>query len=175
LVHVALAIAGLDVSEAVELVRKRSHGLGEKRDLGRHDRELPAARPADRATGADPVAKIKLGSRGECGVAENVEPAEELKLARTVSQNDEQRLALIALGNDAAPHGDDDVRVAPGFEVRPHRDDLGELVRAIVSVAVRFPALGSGCIEFRSADPEGVVARELLIVGSALGGHAASS
>ena len=59
-VEVALAVAGLHVAEAVELLGQRAQRLGEQHPRGDAHDELAAARAQDRALGADEVAEVDV-------------------------------------------------------------------------------------------------------------------
>ena len=138
-----MAVAGLDVSETVVLVRRRSQRLGQQRKGVDAQRELSAARHERGAVDADEVAEVK----GEQAVhrlgAEHVEAGLKLDAARAILEIQERHLAL------AAP-----CRQTPGDAVR----DLGLLAR-------RQPLVG-GAHRRDRLDPAELV-RERLDAGRA--------
>ena len=101
-VDVALAIARLLVSQAVELLGQGAQALGQQFEgLDRHG-ELAALRAHHGADDADPVAYVEVLELGERFLAQRVDTAEQLHVARRVAQLEEGELALVALGHDAA-------------------------------------------------------------------------
>ena len=58
-IEIALAVAGLDVLQAVPLLRQRQEALGEKRDRRGADGQLVGLGPEQRALDADEVAEIE--------------------------------------------------------------------------------------------------------------------
>ena len=71
-VEVALAVALLDVLEAVPLLRKRPEAFREKRQGTRLDRKLAGARPEELALDAQPVAEVQRAVELEGRVADGV-------------------------------------------------------------------------------------------------------
>ena len=105
-VDVALAIADLAVGEAVELLGQRSQRLGEKRELGGGDGELPATGAQHAPSSIDDVPEVKLAEKPPALLAQVVHAAEELNLASDVLEDDEGNLALATERADAAGDGD---------------------------------------------------------------------
>ena len=105
-VDIALAVAGLLVGEAVELLGQRTDGLGEQLELARGNGELAALGAGDHAGGLDDVAQVELLERGPRLLLHVVHAAEELDVGGGVAQDQEHDLALTALGDHAAAHGD---------------------------------------------------------------------
>ena len=95
---------------------------------------------------------------GERLLAEDVDAAEELQVAGGVADDEEDDLALVALGDDAPGDGDDVVGLRARLEVgvasrraRPQR--CGD----VEAIAVRLVAGGAQRVELGPADGEGVV------------------
>src|SRR5207302_10044060 len=86
-VEVALAVAELDVGEAVESVRERPADLGEQGQLVDGERRLAAARAGGRAGGAHDVAEVEVELAGLRGLAEELDPP------GTVDEVEEDELA----------------------------------------------------------------------------------
>ena len=105
-VDVALAVAHLDVRQAVPLLGQRAGRLGQHDDVLGHDGQLADAglRQRDRraAHDADEVAALHLLEQLVGGVADQVLPDPDLNLAGPVEQLDERHLAERAEGDDAA-------------------------------------------------------------------------
>ncbi len=102
-VELALAVAGLDVLEAVELVGRRAQALGEQAPAVDRQRELAAApgrqrRPLD----ADDVAEVEVDQQLVGLLAEQVLAGVQLDLAAAVAEVEEAGLAVAAAGDDPA-------------------------------------------------------------------------
>ena len=131
-VDLALAVARLDVADAVPLVAEVAPRLGQQHPLRDQDRELAAPGAHDLTRGTDPVAEIQPGELVEA--LRHRGAGEELDRTRRVAQLAEGRLALIAQEHDPAGHPDGDAGLLAGGERRPGLDDVGRLVRAIEAV-----------------------------------------
>ena len=105
-VDVALAIAQLDVGEAVIFLRQREHGLGEKGEPLDMDGELAGAGAEEIAGDADVVAEVEELVEREALLADGVEADVNLQALAALLQRGEARLALGADGHDAAGDGD---------------------------------------------------------------------
>jgi hypothetical protein len=100
-VDVALAVARLDVAEAVPLLRQRAVRLGEEAKVGRRDRELAALRRREAPLRLDDVADVDVGEVLVGGPHRRL-IHEELDLAGAVAQADEGEAARRPEGHDAA-------------------------------------------------------------------------
>ena len=136
-VDLALAVAGLDVADAVPLVAEVAARLGQQRPVGHLDRELAAPRPDDLARDADPVPEVALGERFEALRLGHA--GEQLDRPRVVAQLGEGSLALVAQQHDAAGHPDGDAGLFAGGQRRPGLDDIGCLVGALEAVGDLLP------------------------------------
>ena len=101
-VHIALAVLGLGVGEAVELVGQRAQALGEEADLAALDRQLAGLGAEQGAHGADDVADVPALEVGVAFFAQRVAGDVELDAAGEVLDGDEAGLAHHALEHDAA-------------------------------------------------------------------------
>ena len=101
-VHIALAVAGLFVREAVEFLGQRADGLREQLDIARSNGELATLRAHDDAFHVDDVAQVELAEQLPICLVHVVDAAEQLDVGGRVAQHDEDDLALAALGNHAA-------------------------------------------------------------------------
>ena len=100
-VDVPLAVASLDVLEAVPLLGRRPQGLREDADARRLDGELAALRCGERALGLDEVADVDVLERG-VGRAHRGLAREELELARAIAEAEERETTRRAERDDAA-------------------------------------------------------------------------
>ncbi len=135
-VELALAVAGLDVLEAVELVGRRAQALGQQPPVVDRQRELAAAPGRQRgALDADDVAEVEIDQQLVGLLAEQVLAGVQLDLAAAVAQVEEAGLA-VAPSADEPPRDPVarlglDPRRQPLVR-RPHLADvlsLGELRR----------------------------------------------
>jgi hypothetical protein len=95
-VEVALAVAGLDVGQAVPLLRHRPHRLGEHLQVVHLERQLPRARPDQRPGGPDDIPQIEVVEH-QLGLLRHVgQPDEELQLLLAVVDIGEDELPLAA-------------------------------------------------------------------------------
>ena len=95
-VDLALAVARLDVADAVPLVAEVAARLGQQRPLAHLHRELAAPGPHDLTRGPDPVAEVELRELVEA--LRHRGPREQLHRARVVAQLGEGGLALSRAG-----------------------------------------------------------------------------
>ena len=112
-VDVALAVAQLDVGQAVKLLRQREHGLGEKGQPLDVDGQLAGAGAEEVAGDADVVAQVEQLVEREALLADGVEADVDLQPLAILLERGEAGLALGADGHDAPGDGDGD---AVGFE-----------------------------------------------------------
>ena len=101
-VDLAVAVAGLDVGEAVVLVGRRAQRLGEQLEPRELQGELARAGLHDRPVDADQVAEVEVEQAREGVVAEDVDPRHQLHAPRAVDEVEERGLALAAAGGEAA-------------------------------------------------------------------------
>ena len=135
-VDVALTIARLLVGQAVEFLRQRAQRLGQKLVARDGDGKLAALRAHHGAVHADPVTHVEVFHRGEDFLAECVDAAEQLDVARRVAQLEERDLALNALGHDAARHVDFVLGGGTVFERGVLLVEVGQVMRVVERVAV---------------------------------------
>ena len=100
-VEVALAVARLDVGEAVPLLRQRPQRLGEHAELLRVDGQLVGLGAERRADDADEVAEVGLLEAREGVLADRVALHVDLQPAVAIVQMEKRGLAEVALGDDA--------------------------------------------------------------------------
>ena len=143
-VEVALAVAGLDVLEAVPLLRQRQEALGEERQRRRPDGQLVGPRPEQATLDAHLVAEIEQLEHRERLGADRVLSDVDLQRRRAVRQHQEVRLAERAKSEDPprGPHGHvfGLERLTRVLAVR--RDDVADAVRGVVGVGIRPDAEG---------------------------------
>ena len=101
-IQVPLAIADLDVLQAVPLLRQRQQALREEGDRRGPDRQLVRLRPEDAAGDADVIADVEQLERGEVALAERVLPDVDLDPRAAVGDDEKIRLAERAHADDAA-------------------------------------------------------------------------
>ena len=100
-VHVALAVARLHVFEAMVLLGKRPHGLGQQLDRGGLQGQLAGLGAEKPAAGAHNVADVELLEGGVGLCAEGVPLGEDLEASRGVLDGEKGHLAEGAQGHDA--------------------------------------------------------------------------
>ena len=161
-VDIALAIARLLVGQAVELLRQGAQRLAEQLERCHGHGQLPALRAHHRALDADPVAHVQVLELGERVLAQRVDAAEQLHVARGVAQLEESQLALIALRHDAAG----DLHLVLGgravLEVGVLFGQVGQVVRVRERMAVRVLARCHQRLALSAAHGDGVVFDDLL-------------
>ena len=112
-VHIALAVAELDVGQAVEFFGQGQHGFGEEGEALDVDGELAGACAEEIAADADVVAEVEKFIEREALLADGVEADVDLEALAVLLQGGEAGLALGANGHDAARDG---YGYAVGFE-----------------------------------------------------------
>src|SRR5207248_11014843 len=90
-VEVALAVAGLDIGDAVERVGQRAADLGEELQFGHGQGRLPASRTAGPTRGADDVTQVEV----------DLLVADQLDATRAVDEVEERELPHLAPSHDA--------------------------------------------------------------------------
>jgi hypothetical protein len=134
-VELAAAVAGLDVRQAVVLVRRRAQRLGEHGDPLRAQGQLPATGAEDHAVDPDQVAEVQLEQAVHRLLPQHVAAGLQLQAPRAVVEVQEGHLPLPAPGVQAAGDAVPRVRLGPRLEVRVGRADVrdrrdpGEVVR----------------------------------------------
>jgi len=151
-VEMALAVARLDVGEAVILFRHRQQRLGEHGDLMRIDRQLAALGAAHRAGHADDVAEVDHRQQRTGFLRRRVLVGEDLDLARGVMDVDEH--AGIARRVDTAGDGDD----VGGFGVQLQ-----------VGIFLGKLRIGDGAVEVGRIDVADLLAQEGELLGADFG------
>ena len=110
-----------------------------------------------RADGAHPVAEIEVLDRLERLVTDQVDAGEELQVTGRVSDDEEDDLALIALGHKAARDAHDVRCLGAGLELGVIRLELSRARGDLPAVAVWLLPGRAQCVELCSANEEGVV------------------
>ena len=128
-VELALAVAGLDVGEAVVLLRRRAQRLREQRPVVELQRQLTAAGAEHGPVRPDQVTEIERDEPVERLLAEHVRARVQLHPARPVDEVEERRLALAAPRRE--PAGDAGARfgLLAGLELLVRRLHLGDRLR----------------------------------------------
>ena len=101
-IEIALAIADLDVGQAVPLLRQRQMALRQKLEARRPDRQLVGARAEQMPFDADDVAEIEQPEHLEIALRERVLPDVDLDARSAVGQHQKIRLAEAADAENAA-------------------------------------------------------------------------
>ena len=114
-VDIALTITGLLVGEAVELLGQRANGLGKQFGGTGSNGELAALGADHNAGRLDDIAQVELLQDLPGSFLDIVHAAEQLDVRGGVAKDQEHDLALAALGDDTAAHGDG---LGAGFLVR---------------------------------------------------------
>ena len=96
-----MAVARLDVGQAVVLVGRRAQRLREQREAVEPERQLAAAGAEHGAVGADQVAEVEVEQPRHGLLAEHVDARHQLDPARAVDDVEERRLALAAARGEA--------------------------------------------------------------------------
>ena len=119
-VDLALAVALLDVLEAVVGVGQRPQGLAQHHDPGRAHRQLAPAGRHDLALDAEPVADVDgVGEERHPVLADGLELDEQLQVGAVLAQHPEGELALAPLGDQPPRHRDHVAGFLAGLEARP--------------------------------------------------------
>src|SRR6185437_10505044 len=137
-IEVALAVAQLDIGEAVEFLRQRQQRLGQHRHLAAVDRELAARRAADDALDADEIAQIQELHESELLGREMVLVAEDLDLAARIVEIDEH--AAVADRADAPRDRDAILRFGTRGETGIARLQLLRRCRDGEAIGIRIDA-----------------------------------
>ena len=103
-VEIALAVARLDVGQAVPLLRHRAQRLGEEGQVVDHQGQLAGAGADQRTGGADDVAEVEVVEHQGGLLGQPVLAHEELDLVAAVVQVGEDQLALAADGAHTPGH-----------------------------------------------------------------------
>ena len=147
-VEVALAVAGLDVGQAVPLFRQRLQGLGEQPQAVGAQRQLAGLGAERHPAGGDDVAEIEFFELFEVLFADQVAADVDLHPPAAVLELDEGGLAEIAAGHD--PAGD-------GIALRTPFEGGGVLI-------------GMGAVDFgRGVADRAIVGVGILSLGAQLG------
>ncbi len=137
-VDVALAIARVDIREAVPLVGQRSQRLRQQAQRGDLHRQLAGARAEQRALGAERVAHVPaLEIVVDAGQRRRLQ--EQLDAPARIRERREARLAHDALGHHAARDGHAD---RGGLELFGRRHGVRGLQRARVVRAAEIVGIG---------------------------------
>ena len=105
-VDIALTITGLLVGEAVKLLGKRANRLGKQFGRTGGNGELAALGADHNAGRLDDIAQVELLQDLPGSFLDIVHAAEQLDVSGGVAKDQEHDLALAALGDDTAAHGD---------------------------------------------------------------------
>jgi hypothetical protein len=133
-VQLALAVARLDVGQAVVLVGGRAQRLRQHSDTVDQERELAAAGAHRAAVDADQVAEVEREQELELLLPQHVDAGVQLDPPAAVDEIEERRLAGAAARSDAARHAVADVGLLAGLErlVRSeHRRDRLDAVEVV--------------------------------------------
>src|SRR5690606_36076328 len=106
-VEIALAVARLNVLEAVPLLGKGAQRLGEDGPLVGGDGQLAGARANGPTGGADPVAQVEQLEQAKALLAEPVLPELDLQVASAIANDEEGHLPEGPDHHDPAGHGED--------------------------------------------------------------------
>ena len=139
-VDVALAIAGLFVREAMELLGERTHSLRKQRKGARSNGELAALRAHDNALDVHDVAQIKVAQKLPIGLGHVVDAAEKLNVGRGVAHHEEHDFALTTLGYNTAADFHDVLGVFARRKVGVLRNDVAHVVGHFRVLGVRVHA-----------------------------------
>ena len=101
-IEIALAVAGLDVGQAVPLLGQREEALGQELERRRPDRQLVGLGAEQAALDADEVAEVEQLEHREVALGQRVLPDVDLDLRAAVREDQEVRLAEAANRQDAA-------------------------------------------------------------------------
>ena len=109
-IEIPLAIARLDVAQAVPLLRQRQVALGEKRQARRPDRQLAGARAEQMSADADVIAEVEQREDLEVALGQGVLAEVRLDALAPVGEDEEVRLAEAADRQDPSRDGRLDLR-----------------------------------------------------------------
>ena len=139
-VDIALAVTGLFIGEAVELLGQRTHSLRKQRKGARSDGELAALRAHDNAFDVHDVAQVKVAQKLPIGLGHVVDAAEKLNVGRGVAHHEEHDFALAALGHNTAADFHDVLGVFARRKVGVLRNDVAHVVGHFRVLGVRVHA-----------------------------------
>ena len=111
---------------------------------------------------ADPVAHVQILELRERILAQDVDAAEQLDVARRVAQLQKRKLSLIALGHDATGHVHLVLGGSAVFKVGVLLDKIGQMMRVLERVAVGVLARSDESRSLRAAHFNGVVFDDLV-------------
>ena len=156
-IHVALAIAGLLVRQAVELLGQRPQRLAHQLKRVHRYGQLAAAGSHHSAMDGDPVTHIQIAQGREGLLAERVDAAEQLNVAAGLAQLQKRDLALDALGHDTA--GDEHLILGglAVFQVRVLLVQLAYRMTALDRVPIGIDARGNQRLALGAAHLDGIV------------------
>ena len=150
-IEIALAVADLDVLQAVPLLRQRQEALGEELQRRRPDRQLVRLGAKQVAADADLIAEVEQLRQLIVALAERVLPDVDLDARAAVGQHEKAGLAETADADDA-PGGDgvDARRLELGGGLgRVAVDELRHRMRGVELVRVRGKAEARDRLEVR--------------------------
>ena len=127
-VHIALAVAGVHILQAVELFRQGQKALAQQDILPHVDGNFPPAGAEHKALDADDVADVQLLEPLISLGTQLVDLGVDLDLALLVLDVAEGRLAHVPLGHDAA--GDGHILVFQLFKIVQDLPAVGGAVKA---------------------------------------------
>jgi hypothetical protein len=142
-----VAVARLDVGEAVVLVGRRAQRLREQREAVDRERQLAAPRAEHGPVRADQVAEVEVEQLRHGLLAEHVHARVELHLARAVDDVEERRLALAAAGGEPARDARAHAGLLPVGELFVRRLDVGDPLDAGEGVRERVDPGGAELLE----------------------------
>ena len=146
-VELAVAVAGLDVGQAVVLVGRRAQRLGQQREAVELERQLAAAGAEHGPVGADQVAEVEVEQARHRLLAEHVDARLQLDPARAVDHVEERRLALAAAGGEAPGDAGAVVGLLPVGQRLVRRLDRGDRLHAGIGVRERLDPGGAQLLE----------------------------
>ena len=164
-VELAVAVAQLDVGEAVVLLGRWAQRLREHAEVLHAQRQLAAAGAQHAALCADQIAEVEAEQALERLLAEVVDARHQLDAPGAIDDVEERRLALLAPRRQAAGDAPALLGLGTGFESFERRLDLGD--RRDVRVGVRERVDAVGAQRFELAPP---CCQELAFPPS-VGGH----
>ena len=139
-IELAVAKAGLDIGQAVVLLRRRAQRLGEQLKRGHPQRQLAAPRAERRAIDADQVAEIEREQALHPLGPELVDARLELDPAGAVDEVEERHLALAAAGGEATGDAMRDVGLVARAQALVSGADRRDRLDAVVLVRERLDA-----------------------------------
>jgi len=149
-IEIPLAVANLDVRQAVPLFRERQQRLSQKLELGDPDGELVGLRAEEMSRDADHVTHVQQLEKLEAAVADHVQLAINLELGALPLDVRESRFAVEAQRDDASRDANLDVFGFKfgGSAIDVALDHLRGRQRPIEFVRVRSVAKRNNLFEF---------------------------